>query len=96
MTYPTDGTIPVESVMEIETFLKEKRDLALELLNFDTDDGTQTVRVITSIKEHLESGYRVTLYHPPQSIAHNLYRIGILNHPLLLLKSIRMEEPSAS
>jgi hypothetical protein len=96
MTDLTDGAIPVESAMEIETIFREKRDLALELLNFDAEDGIQTVRVITSIKGHLEAGYRVTLFHPPQLIAHNLYRIGILNHPLLLINLTRMEEPSAS
>ncbi len=90
------SSIQVNQADEIEVILATKQDMDLDLAGLDIEEGISMVRVIHSIKQHLQSGFHLTLRQPPQMMAHNLYRIGLLNHPLLHLESVRMEESSAS
>ena len=91
-----DSSIPVTQIVEMEVMLGTKRDMDLDLVDLEIEEGLSMVRTLHSIRQHLQSGFHLTLRRPPQMIAHNLYRIGLLNHPLLHLESVRMEEPSAS
>lgn len=68
----------------------------MDLSEVNTEDGPETSVLLTAIKAALEKEHRLVLRHPSQMIAHNLYRTGLLDHPLLVLEEIRMEEGSAS
>lgn len=83
------------TVGEICSLVNEHGDLHIDLAEFDLETGTDAVQVVDALKRHLEEGHRLVLQNSPQNLAHNLYRIGLLDHPLLTLEDTRSDEAYA-
>lgn len=74
--------------------LAEDGSVWLELGGVDLESGAACAEAVRAVRALLERGARVTLVQAPQSLAHVLYRVGML--PGLELIEPREEEPTSS
>jgi hypothetical protein len=67
----------------------------IDLIELDLGDAERTSALVQAVKGRLDEGHPLRLVHAPQLLAHNLYRIGYLNHPLLGLRETLKDEADA-
>lgn len=70
--------------------------LELNLAEVDIPNGTVMALLTRSLTERLKAGGRVHLVGPPQALAHNLYRTGLLEHAQLSIEDLRSDEAYAA
>lgn len=66
--------------------------LDLDMAAVDSLDAESVAVLTTLVRNHLATGAEVTLHHPPQMLAHTLYKIGLLDHAGLTLIEPRTDE----
>lgn len=91
----TGDCLPLETVQDFLDLLATESDLALDLAALDSLDNLETAAAVSAIKNRLLQSRRLILTRAPQSLAHNLYRLGLLEHPLLELRETRKDEAHA-
>ena len=68
--------------------------IALDMLEFDVDDGLAIATAINAIRHLLTQTRKVKLIAAPQILCHNLYRIGLLELGTAIeLVAMREDEP---
>ncbi len=70
--------------------------VALDMLEFDVDDGLAIATAINAIRHLLKQTKKVKLIAAPQILCHNLYRVGLLELGTAIeLVAMREDEPYA-
>jgi hypothetical protein len=68
--------------------------ITLDMAEFEVEDGVAMTHLINALRQQLRQGRGVTLDGASQLVAHNLYRIGLLDPASgLLLHNTREDEP---
>lgn len=68
----------------------------VSLADVDAVDGKAVATLVSLVHGALREGSTVTLRQAPQVVAHNLYRLDLLEHPGLVLVDTRADEPYGS
>jgi anti-anti-sigma regulatory factor len=68
--------------------------LVLDMSGFDVDDGIGVATAINGLRDLLKRVDRLQLTGAPQILAHNLYRVGLLeSNSAIELIDMRQDEP---
>lgn len=67
--------------------------IELDLADAEAGDGVGVAELVGLVSDALRAGGTVVLRSAPQIVAHNLYRVGLLEHPGLILDATRQDEP---
>ena len=93
------GELEVTSCTGLTHFWERRVDghdrIDIELADVDTGDAHAMATFTALVQATLRGGSHIVLRHPPQVLAHNLYRIGLLDSPRMTLVDVRDEEPYA-
>lgn len=71
-------------------------DLRLDLDGLELRDGVAVAVATSALRALLERRPRLTLANAPQMLAHTLYRVGALERGLVVVESVRAEEPTTA
>jgi anti-anti-sigma regulatory factor len=70
--------------------------VALDMLEFDVEDGIAIATAINAIRQLLSQSKKLKLIAAPQILCHNLYRVGLLELGTRIeLVAMREDEPYA-
>lgn len=87
-----EGDLATDNVADFEVDLLRlvesgMPEVVIDLAGLDMEDGLAVVVAVNVLRELRERVDRLVLAHAPQILAHNLYRVGLLegDHPIVLV-----------
>ena len=83
----------VREVNRLENF---DASVCLEFEELDLLDGIAVAETVNALREILDTGFELKIYHAPQMLAHTLYKTGMLVDGRILLVDPIEEESTAN